>query len=166
MVSAHFLNFPDFIFEKSINFPYVFFLDSETLRRRPPLSMLTRQCTKDYKLQNPNLVIEKGVPILISISALHHDPNYWDDPYTFNPDRFNGDSKSFVERPYFPFGAGPRNCIGLRLGKMQTKVGLVLMLQKFRFELADEHIGKDLKYSPSSVISAPISGIQLKVFHR
>lgn len=58
--------------------------------------MLTRQCTKDYKLQNPNLVIEKGVPILISILALHHDPKYWNDPYTFNPDRFNGDSKSFT----------------------------------------------------------------------
>lgn len=117
--------------------------------------MLTRQCTKDYKLQNPNLVIEKGVPILISILALHHDPKYWDDPYTFNPDRFNGESESFTERPYFPFGEGPRNCIGLRLGKMQTKVGLALMLQKFRFELADEHIGKELIYSPSSIISAP-----------
>lgn len=131
--------------------------------------MLPRQCTKDFKLENPNATIEAGVPILISVSALHHDPKFWNEPYKFDPDRFseaNHSGKSFIERPYFPFGDGPRNCIGMRLGKMQTKVGLVLMLQKFRFELADVHIGTELEYSPSSVITAPRDGIHLKVFHR
>lgn len=131
--------------------------------------MLSRQCTKDYKLENPDVVIEKGTPILISISALHHDPKYWTDPYKFNPERFSDEAqgnKSFVERPFLAFGEGQRNCIGMRLGKMQTKVGLVLMLQKFHFELAEEHVGKDLIYSPSSVITAPITGIRLKVSHR
>lgn len=142
---------------------------SETLRRRPPLGMLPRQCTQDYKLEKPDLVIEKDIPILISILALHHDPKYWTDPYKFDPDRFNEENskgKSFIDRPYLPFGEGQRNCIGMRLGKMQTKVGLVLMLQKFKFELADEHIGKELIYSPASVITAPITGIRLKVYHR
>lgn len=131
--------------------------------------MLPRQCTQDYKLDNPDVVIEKGTPILISILGLHHDPKYWEDPYKFNPDRFNGENyggKTFIERPYLPFGEGQRNCIGMRLGKMQTKVGLVLMLQKFQFELADEHIGNELIYSPASVITAPITGIRLKVNHR
>lgn len=106
----------------------------------------------------------------MSISGLNHDPKYWNDPYKFDPDRFasaeHQNAKSFVERPYLPFGDGPRNCIGMRLGKMQTKVGLVLMLQKFQFDLADEHVGKELKYSPTSVITAPVTGINLKVHHR
>lgn len=131
--------------------------------------MLPRECTKEFQLQNPNVIIEPGTGIMISVLALHHDPKYWNDPYKFDPDRFNeanSSGKSFIERPYLPFGEGPRNCIGLRLGKMQVKVGLVIMLEKFRFELADEHIGTELKYSPSSIISAPANGIRLKVFHR
>lgn len=142
---------------------------TETLRRRPPLGMLPRQCTQDYKLDNPDVVIEIGTPILISILALHHDPKYWEDPYKFDPDRFNEvnyGGKTFIERPYLPFGEGQRNCIGMRLGKMHSKVGLVLMLQKFQYELADEHVGKELVYSPASVITAPITGIRLKVSHR
>lgn len=145
------------------------FFNSETLRRRPPLAMLTRQCSKHFQLKNPNLTIETGTLLLISISALHHDPKYWNDSYKFDPDRFNDanhSGKSFIERPYFPFGAGPRTCIGMKMGKMQAKTGVVLMLQKFRFELADEHIGTELKYSPSTIFTIPKDGIRLKVFRR
>lgn len=144
-------------------------LFSETLRRRPPLAMIPRQCTVDFQLQNPNVIIEAGTPILISILALHHDSKYWENPYEFDPDRFSEakqSCKTFTERPYLPFGDGPRNCIGMRLGKMQVKVAMVLMMVLFRFELADEHVGKELKYSPSSVITAPQHGIRLKVFRR
>lgn len=69
--------------------------------------MLPRQCTKDFQLEDPNLIIETGTPLLISIVALHHDPKYWNDPYKFDPDRFNEENssgKSFLDRPYFPFG--------------------------------------------------------------
>lgn len=128
--------------------------------------MLPRQCTKDYHIKNPDLIIEKDTPILISIVALHHDPKYWNDPYKFDPERFSeSNQKTFAERPYLPFGDGPRNCIGMRMGKMQVKVGLVLMLQKFKFELDDEHVGNELKYSSSSIITAPTTGIHLKVSH-
>lgn len=114
------------------------------------------------------MVIRKDTPIMISVLALHHNSKYWPNPHKFDPDRFNteiNNPKSFTERPYLPFGEGSRNFIS-RLAKMQTKVGLVLMLRKFQFELAAKYIDKGLKYSPASVISAPISGVRLKLSHR
>lgn len=63
-------------------------------------------------------------------------------------------------------GDGPRNCIGMRLGKMQTKVGLVLMLQKFRFELENESKNRELEFDPKSALLAPLGGVHLRVFKR
>lgn len=68
--------------------------------------------------------------------------------------------------PYMAFGEGPRICIGLRLGKMQTKVGLVLMLQKYSYELGKQHVDNELKYTPAAVILTPTTGIELKVKSR
>lgn len=65
--------------------------------------------------------------------------------------------------PYMSFGEGPRICIGLRLGKLQTKVGLVLMLQNCSYDLGKQHINKDLKYTPAAIILTPTTGIELKV---
>lgn len=66
-----------------------------------------------------------------------------------------------------PFGDGPRNCIGLRLGKMQTKVGIVLMMQNCRYELEDpQYNHKELKFSAKSFILAPEGGIRLKALPR
>jgi cytochrome P450 family 6 len=65
---------------------------------------------------------------------------------------------------YAPFGDGPRICIGSRMGKMMTKVGLVLMLSKFNFKLGDE-MEHDLKLSCGLILS-PEGGINVKVIRR
>lgn len=68
--------------------------------------------------------------------------------------------------PYLPFGDGPRNCIGMRMGIMEAKVCLAMMLKNFNYELGDQHIGKELEYSPTSFVAAPTSSIMLKVTKR
>lgn len=101
--------------------------------------------------------------------ALHMDERFYPEPETFNPERFNSDSpsgKSFAERPYFPFGDGPRICIGLRMGKMQTKTGLIIMLQQYRYALAPRHIGKEIKMSKITFLLAPEGGLELLVSRR
>lgn len=135
----------------------------------PPFSALSRVCTKDYKLPNSNIVIDKGTPIVIPSSGLHYDPKYYDEPEKFKPERFDEkliQGKSFTEMPFLSFGDGPRNCIGLRLAKLQTKLAIILVLQKFKFDLGDEHRGKELKLNPRTRITAPINGINLKVSFR
>lgn len=114
-----------------------------------------------------NIVIREGESIIIPVAAIHRDPKHFPHPNEFQPERFNGEmiaNKSFV--PYFPFGEGPRFCIGMRLAKLQIKIGLVLLLQKFRFELDQQHIGKVLQIDPRSIAKLPIGGINLKVFVR
>lgn len=139
---------------------------AETLRKFPPLPIITRECTESWTMANSDIVIEKGTKMLIPMRSLHMDPQFFPEPNTFDPLRFSPDrmdgSQTFAERPYMPFGEGPRNCVGQRLGKMQTKIGLVTMLQKFSYELAGR-TKLELKLCPASFLLAPLGGINLKV---
>ncbi|XP_001649311.2 probable cytochrome P450 6d5 [Aedes aegypti] len=132
----------------------------ETLRKYPPVPVLNRECTKDYKVPDSDITIEKGTAVILQISAMHHDPQYYPDPMRFVPERFlDPDMKG---KPYAPFGDGPRICIGLRMGKIQTKVGLCLLLSKFNFELYG-HKESELVMSPNNFLNTPVNGINLKV---
>ncbi|KAJ8957943.1 hypothetical protein NQ318_001942 [Aromia moschata] len=109
----------------------------EALRLYPPVVTLSRVCVKDYKLRDTNIVIEKGTPVFIPLGALHRDPDYYPDPEKFDPGRFSPENIA-SRHPYthLPFGEGPRNCIGLRFGQMQSKIGLATILQKFRLSIS------------------------------
>lgn len=101
--------------------------------------------------------------ILISISGLHSDARYFKDPEEFKPERFtNHKSANFSEFPFFPFGDGARECLAFRLAKIQLKIPIVLLLQKFRIELDDRHIGTKLEIDPKNENRIPINGIHLK----
>lgn len=128
--------------------------------------MLNRVCNTPWTIPNTNTVIESGTPILIPVYGIQHDPKYYPEPEKFIPERFSSEvNKSFTEMPYLPFGEGPRNCIGLRLGKLQTKVGLVLCLQKYSYELAGTS-KQPIQMSISSILLTPIGGINLKIIKR
>lgn len=89
----------------------------------------------DYKVPNSSYTLEKGTTVVIPVAALHYDSEYYPEPMKFDPSRFEPEE---VEKRhsscYLPFGDGPRNCIGARFGKMQTKIGLISLLQRYRFE--------------------------------
>ena len=71
------------------------------------------RCTEDYKIPDTNLVIPKGTPFVIPVYAIHHDPEYYPDPYKFDPERFMNDAtKTKNNFTFMPFGEGPRMCIG------------------------------------------------------
>lgn len=113
-----------------------------------------------------DVVLEKGTPIMIPVMAIQRDEKYYPDPLKFNPDRFS-DKDAIQPMTNLPFGDGPRNCIGMRLGKMQTKVALVLMLQHCRYELGNpQYYHKEISFSSSSFVTASIDGIQIKVLPR
>lgn len=141
----------------------------ETLRIHPPFEAGARQCTKDYNLPDSDIIIKKGTTVMFSVTGLHYDPKYYKDPTKFIPERHDKAEtagKNFIDMPRLEFGDGPRNCLGLRLGKMQVKIAIVLLLQKLRFELADQHVGKELKMNPRSGVRTPIFGINLKLKKR
>lgn len=86
----------------------------ETLRKYPPAPFLIRESNKDYRVPNSNQVITKGTSIIISSFGLHRDPDIYEDPLTFKPERFidstNGRGKA-TGLFYLPFGDGARVCV-------------------------------------------------------
>ncbi|XP_030765600.1 probable cytochrome P450 6a14 isoform X1 [Sitophilus oryzae] len=108
----------------------------ETLRMYPPLAILPRTCTKNYKIPNSDVVIEKGTSLKIPVWGIHNDPDYFPNPTEFNPDRFSPENKHKINPyTYIPFGDGPRQCLGLRFAMMESKVGLAVLLRNYRYTL-------------------------------
>lgn len=122
---------------------------------------------KDYAIPESNVVIEKGTSIMIPIHAIHHDEAYFPDPEKFDPMRFseNQTARGIAYMPYFPFGEGPRNCIAKRMGKSTIKVAVASVLSVYCIELDDQHIGKELKMSPTTFTMTP-EGIFIKIKSR
>ncbi|KRT82623.1 cytochrome P450, partial [Oryctes borbonicus] len=122
------------LYESLTDMKYLGQVIDETLRLYPSIPFISRVCTKDYKIHNSEVVIEKGTRVFLPVYALHRDPEYYPSPDNFNPDRFNDENKSkrhpFV---YLPFGEGPRVCIGQRFGLMQVKMGLAILLKNYKF---------------------------------
>ncbi|KAJ8953903.1 hypothetical protein NQ318_019143, partial [Aromia moschata] len=124
-------------YEELLKMKYLDQVISETLRRYPPGYMITRLCTRDYrveaKLENEtDFVLSKGCIVSIPVSGIHMDPQYFPEPYKFNPERFSDENKrNIVSGSYMPFGSGPRNCIGSRFALLEGKALAVSLLSRF-----------------------------------
>ncbi|KAH8402289.1 hypothetical protein KR009_010989 [Drosophila setifemur] len=107
---------------------------AETLRKYPIVPHLVRHTERDYSVPGTKHTFEKGTTVLIPVHSMHRDPELYPQPEKFDPSRFDpGQEKSRHPMAYLPFGDGPRNCIGMRFGKIQTKIGLVTLLRSFKF---------------------------------
>ncbi|KAF6165096.1 hypothetical protein GIB67_000680 [Kingdonia uniflora] len=134
----------------------------EVLRLYPSAIMLLRQTCKNVKLGDLTLPagIELGLPTLL----IHQDPEFWGvDAKEFNPGRFSeGVSKATNNQTsYFPFGLGPRTCIGQNFAMVEAKMALVLILQHFWFELSSNYV-----HAPRTIITLqPQYGAQI-ILHK
>lgn len=142
----------------------------EALRKYPIVPLLMRECTEDFTIPNSDLVIPKGMGLMIPVLGLQRDPEIYDDPMQFKPERFldspngNGKSKGLF---YLPFGDGPRNCIGMRLGKVTTKLGLAIVLSKFSIEFCDKAMADtELEFDTMQFILTPVKTFNLKLTPR
>lgn len=91
---------------------------TETLRRYPPM-LTDRGCTHDFKVPGTDFILKKGEGIIVPVYGLHLDPEYFPEPEKFDPERFSSANKSKINPfAYLPFGAGPRNCIGMSIYAM------------------------------------------------
>ncbi|XP_040359912.2 cytochrome P450 3A24-like [Ixodes scapularis] len=99
---------------------------SESLRMFPPGARLERCAASDYVLGETGIQVPKGCVVAIPVYAMHHDPENFPDPETFDPNRFSEENVDSI-RPYtyLPFGAGPRNCIGRRFALEAVKLSLL-----------------------------------------
>lgn len=139
---------------------------NETLRKHPPAANLARVATKNYKVPNSHFLVPKGMFILVPVYGIHHDPEFHENPEQFDPHRFDPDVAN--KRPscsFIPFGDGPRNCIGLRFGILQAKIGLVKLLQHFEFSTCSR-TPIPIKYSAKKLVLSPDNGMWLNISAR
>ena len=122
---------------------------------------LPRLCTKSWKIPGTDFVIEKGTKVFIPISSLQHDPDYWENPDDFIPERFSEENKGKIRSgTYFPFGQGPRMCLGNNFARFEAKVVLIYILRNFTF-VGQDKLPPIFKYDANSFLS-PEEGLRLK----
>ena len=119
---------------------------SETLRMFPPALGFSRKCTEDYDVEYIDdkgikriLSLRKGDTLQFPVYVIHHNEEYYLHPSEFKPDRFLPENKEkLIPYSYLPFGAGPRNCIGMRFALLEAKLCLMTTLLKYKFVSSDK----------------------------
>ena len=128
----------------------------EALRLYPPFWMVDRMALSDDSVGD--LAIPKGSTVVVFIYGAHHSPQYWENPESFDPERF-AKANEKLHRPfsYLPFGAGPRGCIGGNYAMLQILMILSVLLRKYDLQLAP---GQTIEARPM-VILRPKHGIRM-----
>ncbi|KAH8237287.1 hypothetical protein KR038_009328, partial [Drosophila bunnanda] len=132
-------------YERIQAMPYLSQVVNETLRKYPIVGYAERQCSQPAEGEkftlspHSNLELPHGMSVYVSALAIQRDPQYWPEPDKFDPERFAPENRHNINMDaYMPFGVGPRNCIGMRLGLLQSKLGLVHLLRKHRVHTCDQ----------------------------
>nr|ACE75187.1 cytochrome P450 [Glyptapanteles flavicoxis] len=142
----------------------------EALRLYPAAVAVDRVCTKNFELPpaipgaKPYMVKE-GDTLLLPMWAVHRNPEHFPDPEKFDPERFLGDKVALHHPAYFPFGVGPRMCIGNRFAILETKVLFFHLLAKCSIKPAKRMV-LPMKISSSSVAVTAEGGFWLEILPR
>jgi cytochrome P450 len=128
----------------------------EALRLYPPFWMVDRMAIADDRVGD--VVIPRGSTVVVLIYGVHHSPQYWDNPESFDEERFSkANEKRHTPFAHLPFGAGPRGCIGGNYAMLQILMILSVLLRKYDFRLVP---GQTIEARPM-VILRPEHGIRM-----
>ncbi|KAI5634397.1 cytochrome p450 domain-containing protein [Phthorimaea operculella] len=104
----------------------------EVLRKFPPMGWLDRIASRDYVIDE-NLTIRAGTPVYINGIAMQMDPDYFPEPEKFIPERFLPENeKDIIPFTYFPFGEGPRICVGKRFSYLTLRQAIAAITLHFK----------------------------------
>ncbi len=130
----------------------------ESMRLYPPAWGIGREAVGDCEIGGYE--VPSGTQLVISPWVMHRDPRYFEDPETFDPDRWAGDAaRKLPKYAYFPFGGGPRLCIGQSFARMEIVLVLAAIAQRFEFGLVE---GQQIKPRPSITLR-PDKGVRMVV---
>ncbi|XP_049525533.1 cytochrome P450 3A41-like [Dermacentor silvarum] len=112
---------------------YLHCVVSESLRMYPIVPRIERSPYEDYVLGDTGVKVKKGELVAIPVYSMHYDPQYFPDPWKFDPERFSEENvESIQPYTYLPFGAGPRNCIGMRFGLQAVKLSILYTIRNVK----------------------------------
>jgi cytochrome P450 len=135
----------------------------ESMRLYPPVWVIGRRALSSFRLGDYE--IPANTNMLISQYLMHRDARYFPEPERFDPERWRAGDPRAASLPrfaYFPFGGGPRVCIGAAFGLMEAVLLLATIAQKFKIEVAP---GEKVIMQPS-VTLRPRNGIPVKLKRR
>jgi len=116
--------------------PYMEAIVKETLRLHPPVPLLLPYVA-GHDVEVSGYTIRKGNQVLINAWSIGRNPQFWDEPLSFKPERFLRSNIDFKGRDfaYLPFGGGRRICPGLPLANRMITLMLAALVHSFRWEL-------------------------------
>jgi cytochrome P450 len=118
--------------------PYLMAVMNEILRLYPPAYITAREAIEPVQIGGYEFL--PGTTIIFSQWVAHRDPRYFDDPETFRPERWiEGLAARLPSGAYYPFGDGPRRCIGQGFALLEAAIVIGTLAQRFRFQLVSGH---------------------------
>jgi cytochrome P450 len=145
-------------FEDLPTLVYTRMVIDETLRLYPPAWIVTRRAIEDDEIGG--YCIPAGSRLMLSPYLTHRRPELWENPEEFEPERFASESSNGSRRKaYFPFGGGPRQCIGNNFALMEAKLVVSTVMQRYRLDLIP---GQEIKAQPRSTLG-PRPGVWVRL---
>ena len=149
---------------KNLNYTTQVF--QEVLRLYPPVWTMSRETLGEDQIPLDNgekIHLPKGTVIMLCGYAVHRRETYWENPEAFDPERFSADAVAArPEFAWFPFGGGPRLCLGFRFASMESVIALAMIMQRYHMALVPGQ-----KIEPQPIITLRPSGpILFKITER
>lgn len=146
-------------FEDITKLTYAKQVINEGMRLYPPAYVVGREPIEEDEILGTK--IPKKSIMLVSIMAAHRNPEVWENPDVFDPDRFLPErAKAIPKFAYMPFGAGPRMCIGNHFAIMEMQLVLALLARDFEFEYMGKKTPPD--YLPLVTLK-PKDGMKMRI---
>ena len=118
--------------EKLNNLPYLDMVILET-SRLICFERNSRTCTKPWKIPDTDITVPVGTEVVVPVAAIHKDPDFWESPQEFIPERFSAENKGTIKSgTYLPFGSGPRHCLGMSYVKLHIKITITHILRNYQ----------------------------------
>jgi len=119
-------------FEKANQLKYTKQVINEVMRMYPPVWIIDRRTIEEDEIDGYK--IPKNHIVFAHVYSLHYDKRFWNNPEEFNPDRFNENNRKEINNfQFFPFGSGPRMCVGNNFAMMEMQLVVAMLAQKFDF---------------------------------
>jgi len=141
--------------------PYTGRVIKEAIRLYPPIWAMVRNPVKDCEIGGYR--VPAGSAIIMSQWVMHRDPRFYDEPERFDPDRWlDEQAKGLPRFAYFPFGGGPRTCIGAAFAMMEAVLILATVAQQYQVRLAPGFVAEPMP----TITLRPRHGIQAVLARR
>jgi cytochrome P450 len=117
----------------------------ETLRRYPPAAAIFREADADVTVSGYR--VPEDTFVVLPQFHVHTDERWWTDPEQFDPSRWDDVADPPGDRPeyaYFPFGGGPRHCIGMRFARMELTLALATIARHCRIDHDHDDVPVDV----------------------